>query len=53
MEAKGLVVFGWEHLGVAVEPPCSCKREFRLKQEVWKEGAEPEEPLGSVEDPVN
>ena len=48
-----MVAFGWEHLGVAVEPPCSCKREFRLKQEVWKEGAEPEEPLGLVEDPVN
>ena len=58
MEAGESADAGWgaeveEGLGVAVEPPCSCKPEVRLKQAVLIEEVEPVEPLGLVGDPWN
>ena len=58
VEAGELVDAGWEDEveedpGVAVEPPCSCKQEVRLKRVVSISAVEPAEPLGLVGDPLN
>ena len=58
VEAEELVDTGWEDEveedpGVAVEPPCSCKQEVRLKRVVSISAVEPAEPLGLVGDPLN
>ena len=56
VEAEELVDAGWEDeveedLEVAVEPPCSCKQEVRLKQVGLTKEVEPAKPLGLVGDP--
>jgi len=58
VEAEELVDTGWEEEveedpAVAVEPPCSCKQEVRLKRVVSISAVEPAEPLGLVGDPLN